>query len=89
MRVKKWRTTALKLKPPWEREEFHYEEAPAVIWYLYALKMEASTIKRWIKSGRISAAGPHKGNRVRLNATRRLGKLYIRMIDLKAFCENT
>ena len=69
--------------PPWEREECHYMEVPAVLKHQYNLRVQPRTVYRWINTGLPQTKPPEE--RSYLKAVRRAGKLFVRMADLKAF----
>lgn len=72
--------------PPWEREECHYSEVPAILKHLHNLTMQPKTVYRWITHGLPQQAEPSK--RSYLIAVRRAGRLFVRRADLMKFLQS-
>jgi hypothetical protein len=72
--------------PPWEREEFHYKEAPDFLKHQYNLSVGWLAVYRWIRKGLPKRDGSGKaklaGHFVR-------GKLFIKRADLETFIKET
>ena len=71
--------------PPWDRDECHYSEIPAVLKHLHNLTVRPRTVYRWITQGLPQQAEPSK--RSYLIAVRRAGRLFVRKGDLRKFLE--
>lgn len=72
--------------PPWERDEVHYTEVPALLKRLLNRTFRAETVYAWIKKGRKASEGD---GRLYLVATKKAGLLYVKRADLDAFLEAT
>lgn len=71
--------------PPWERDECHYTEVPALLKHLHNITVQHRTVYRWITEGRPQRAEPSK--RLYLIATRRAGRIFVRRADLMKFLD--
>jgi hypothetical protein len=72
-------------KLPWERDEVHYTEVPAVLKHEWNLTVRHQTIYRWIRKGRTGKDGVQ----YYLKSHTRVGRVYVKLDDLKTFLEMT
>jgi hypothetical protein len=72
--------------PPWDREQFHYKDAPAVIQRLFGFTVRHETIYRWIYKGRTLKSSGQTGY---LPAHTMAGRLFVKRADLIKFLEQT
>lgn len=84
-RVKAMKPEDVTTPPPWEREEMHYSEVPAVIKRWYGITYNPQTVYDWIRKGKKLG----NGSRAYLASHRIQKRRFVRLVDLKAFLKAT
>lgn len=73
-------------KEPWDREEFHYKDAPAFILHETGIVVTYQTVFRWTREGLPNKEGE---GRVYLPAHTKMRRLFIKRADLIEFINRT